>query len=252
MPGDERRTAAGGGLGGHHAEGLGKDRRHDRGVGERQEMDEMPVLERPGEEHPVARKRRGEPLELGPVVAEADDHRARVERGERLEQELDALVLDQLAEVDDRRPVAGEERREPLGVALVGQPLVRRSRVRRILPRLVEEVGQRLVAVLPDELVDVDARRHLDHPVDVTRDLLQHLADVPRADEDRLGRRERLAAPALEPRPPAHRVLELRAVRLDPEAHAARRTDRGAHQHVVRETRSAGSSARSAAAFAST
>ena len=50
----------------------------------------------------------------------------------RLEQHLHALLLDQLPEVDDGRLVAGEERGEPLGVALVGQALLGVARVRRI------------------------------------------------------------------------------------------------------------------------
>ena len=47
---DERRAAARGRLGGDHPERLREDRRHDRDVGERQQVDEVPVLERPGEE----------------------------------------------------------------------------------------------------------------------------------------------------------------------------------------------------------
>ena len=44
-----------------------------------------------------------------------------------------------------------------------------------------------------------------------------------------------LAPPRLELGPPAHRVLELGAVRLDAEALAESGADRTAHQHVVRE-----------------
>ena len=62
----------------------------------------------------------GEPLELGAVVAEADDHGPRVDLAERLEQDVDALVAEELPEVEDRRLVGGEERLEPLGVPLVG------------------------------------------------------------------------------------------------------------------------------------
>ena len=50
MPGDERRAAAGGGLGGDHPERLREDRRHDGRVGERQQVDEVAVLERAREE----------------------------------------------------------------------------------------------------------------------------------------------------------------------------------------------------------
>ena len=52
---DERRRAGRRRLRGDHAERLGEDRRHDRDVGERQQMPQMPVLERAGEERPRRR-----------------------------------------------------------------------------------------------------------------------------------------------------------------------------------------------------
>ena len=228
---DERRRARGGGLGGDHPERLGEDRRHDRHVGQRQQMHEMAVLERPGEERP----RRGQRLELGPVRAEADHDEARVDRLHRLQQHLHALLLDQLPEVDDGRLVAGEELREPGRVALVGQALARVAGVRTVAARLLEQRGERLVARLEAELVDVDARRHLEHAVDVADDVLEHLADVHRADEGRLCLGERRPPPLLELRTAAHRVLELGAVRLHAEPLAGGGADRAAHQHVVRE-----------------
>ena len=51
---DERRRAGGSCFGGDHAECLGEDRRHDGHVRERQELREMTMLERPGEERPLA------------------------------------------------------------------------------------------------------------------------------------------------------------------------------------------------------
>ena len=51
MAGDERRAAGGGGLRGDHAERLREDRGDDGGVGEREQVDEVAVLERTGEEH---------------------------------------------------------------------------------------------------------------------------------------------------------------------------------------------------------
>ena len=53
----DRRAAGRGGLGRDHAERLGEDRRHDGDVREREQMDEVPVLERAGEEdvEPAAR-----------------------------------------------------------------------------------------------------------------------------------------------------------------------------------------------------
>ena len=94
------RTAGRGGLGGHHPECLGEDRGHDRDVGERTQVNEMAVLERPGEEH---RQALGLALELPALRTEADDHGTAADLAERRDQHLHALVLDQLAEVDDGR-----------------------------------------------------------------------------------------------------------------------------------------------------
>ena len=70
---------AGGRLGRDHAERLREDRRHDRDVGERQQVHEVAVLERPGEERrPRAACRLRS--SSAPVVAEADD-RPRARRG---------------------------------------------------------------------------------------------------------------------------------------------------------------------------
>ena len=100
-----------------------------------EQVDEVAVLEGAGEERP---RRRGG-LELGPVVAEADDHGLRLEPLQRLEQQVDALVPQELAEVDDRRALRLEEGGETVGVALVRQALVGVSRVRRVAARLVEQ-----------------------------------------------------------------------------------------------------------------
>ena len=191
----------------------------------------MAVLELAGEQRP----RRRERLETLPVVAEPDDDRARVEVPEGLEQDVHSLVLDQLPEVDDRRPLLGEEAREPLGVALVRLPLLAVAGIRRIRPRLVEESRQRVRAGLGPELLDVHARRHDLDAVDVPRQLLEHVADVLGARVDDLRAGERLRSPAREIGPSAHRVLELGAVRLDPEGHPARRADRRSEQDMVRE-----------------
>ena len=229
---DERRAAGGRRLRGDHPERLREDRRHDRRVGERQEMHEVAMLQRPREEH----TRAGSCLELPAVVAKADDHGACVERAQSLEQKLHALVLDQLAEVDDRRLVSRmKNSASRAALPSSGSRSFALPGVRRVTPRLLEQLGQRLAAILQHELVDVDARRHFDHPVDMADHVLEHLADVTGADECRVGCRERLLPPRLEPRAPAHRILELRSVRLDAEAHAARRSHRGTHQHVVCE-----------------
>src|SRR4051812_2972291 len=157
-------------------------------------MHEMAMLERPGEERSLRRLR----LESRTVIAEADDESARVELLHRLEQEMHALVLDQLPEVDDGRLVAREELLEAGRVALVGKALVRVAGIRRIAPRLVEQVREGLDTRLGGELVDVDAGRDLVNVVHVADDLLDDLADVPRPDERRLRLSERLASELLE------------------------------------------------------
>ena len=87
------------------------------------------MLERSGEE----RAWRRDCLELGAVVAEADDDCAYVEPLQRLEEHLDALVLDELADVHDGRHVARERLLEARRVAGVGMALVA---VLRVLLRL--------------------------------------------------------------------------------------------------------------------
>ena len=71
--------------------------------------------------------------------------------------------------------------------------------------------------------------------VDLTDHLLEDPANVARADEDGVGLAQRRRPPRLELDVAPHRVLELGAVRLHPEARARRGGDRGAHQHVIRE-----------------
>ena len=102
---DERWRAGGGCLRRDHPERLGEDRRDDGHVGEREQVHEMAVLERAREE----RSRRGGGFELGAVVAEADDDGACVDPAKRVQQDMDALVVEQLAEVDDGRLVVLEE-----------------------------------------------------------------------------------------------------------------------------------------------
>ena len=210
----------------------------------------MPVLERPGEERALRRRMR---LELAPVVAEADDHRPRVELAQRLEQHVDALVVEELPEVDDRRLGPREERAEPL--ARCPRPAAARPRCRGSADRagLLEQRRRAPRPRARAPLLDVDAGRHLVHAVDVAAHLLEHLADVRRADEHGLRSRERLGPSALELGSAAHRVLELRAVRLDGVRRAGSRgpPPRRAGRGCRRRGRPAGARA-TAAAFAST
>ena len=99
------------------------------------------------------------------------------------QQDVDALVVEELPEVDDGALVAGEELGQALGVSLVREPLADVAGIGRIAPCLREKAGERLLARSGAPLVDVDAGRHLVHAVDVADDVLQHLSDVRRADE---------------------------------------------------------------------
>ena len=132
---DERRAAGCGRLGGDHAERLGEDRRHHASVGEGEQVTQVAVLERPGEQRGDAEVV-GLPLERSALGAEADHHHPRLDPLERLQQHVHALLRDQLAEVDDRGRLTDEEPRQPDPVQLVGQALVRVPGVRRIVPRL--------------------------------------------------------------------------------------------------------------------
>ncbi len=148
---------------------------------------------------------------------------------------MDALVVEELSEVDDGRRVVGEEGCEPLGVPFVREPLVGVRRVRRVSAALRDESGERLVAWLRPPRFDVHARRHLVHAVDVAAHLLEHLPYVRGADEHGVRSREHLPPPRFELRPAAHRVLELGAVRLHRVARARGLADRAAEEHVVAE-----------------
>ena len=143
------------------------------------------------------------------------------------------MLQEELPEVDDCRPVAREEGFETLRVPLVGETLVCVPRIRRVEPRLVEQRRKGLVARLRAPLLDVDSRRHLVNAVDVAADVLDNVADVRRADEDGARAREHVPPPRFELGPAAHRVLQLRPVRLHGIGRARRATDRAAEQHVV-------------------
>ena len=73
------------------------------------------------------------------------------------------------------------------------------------------------------------------HPLDMSDDVLEHLADVPRADVHRLRLLEALAPPRNQHLVAAHRVFELGAVSLDRERQSGGGGDGPAEQDVVRE-----------------
>src|SRR5919201_1683637 len=233
MAGDERQRAAAGSFRGNHPEGLGENRRHDRHPAERDQVDEVPVLQRPGEQG----SRRRDPLQLVAVVAEADDDRSRLrlDFGQRVEEDVDAFVVQQLAEVENGRLVALEPGLEPLGVSLVREAFLGIAGVGRVAARLLEQAPERGRPGFGLELVDVDAGRHLVDAIDVADDLLEDGANVSRADEDGLGLCEAVSSPPRKLRVAAHRVLELGAVRLDGVGRGGGRRDGPAQEDVVRE-----------------
>ena len=73
------------------------------------------------------------------------------------------------------------------------------------------------------------------HAVDVSDHVLEHVADVLRADEDGPGSGKRLLSPVRELLVAAHRILELGAVRLDRVARAACGRHGPAEQNMVGE-----------------
>ena len=79
------------------------------------------------------------------------------------------MLLDQLPEVDDGRLVAGEEGLEPLGVPLVGQPLLALPGFGGSARASASRSASASSRLLRHELVDVDPRRHLEHALDVAR-----------------------------------------------------------------------------------
>ena len=76
MAGDDRRAARGRGLGCDHPERLGEDRRDDACVREGEQVPQMAVLERAGEER-LDTSVGGLRLERRPLGAESDDDEAR-------------------------------------------------------------------------------------------------------------------------------------------------------------------------------
>ncbi len=132
--------------------GRSKARRH---VAERQQVAQVPVLERAGEERP------GGARASSSAGSRRSRRRPRARRGRRAPRTGPGLPCSRSAsEVEDGRPLLGEEAFEALGISFVGEALVAVHRVCRVGACLLEQRGERLVARLRPELLDVDARRH--------------------------------------------------------------------------------------------
>src|SRR5215211_5969771 len=193
------------------------------------------MLKRAGEENGAAGDRS---LELVPERPEADHHGSGTHVPDRVEKQIRALLARELPDVDDGRIVAGEEVGEPLRVSRIGIALAGTPGVRGVLPRLLDEACKRLVAELRSQLVDVDARRR-DPDAGLVgagpEDLLEDTADVLRPRVDGVSTVERLAGTGGELLVSPQRELELRAVSLDGERHAARQADRASREDVIHE-----------------
>ena len=177
-------------------------------------MHEVAVLERPGEQHPQALCAR---FELGPVGAEAHDHRSGIDR-RAARRSAPAHPCSRSA-CRSRRPW-GHRRREtrPAGprcprracrsLAFPGFGRSRSASARS--PASASGSGLR------HPRVDVDSRGHGMHPLDRATHLLDDLADVLGAHDHRRGAGQRLGAPRRQLGVAAHRVLELRSVGESP------------------------------------
>ena len=101
--------------------------------------------------------------------------------------------------------------------------------------RLLEQAGERLVARLRPELVDVDARRHLVHALDVPDDLVEHRRMC--AEPTKTAPRRR-APPSPTPRAPGRPRIEYSSSEpcaLTAKRRTARRAHGAAEEDVVRE-----------------
>ena len=193
----------------------------------------MAVLERPGEE----RARRRDRLELLPVVAEADDHRPRVER--RAAPRAAGGRPCCRAASRSRRRSARRPRGTPRAARRCPRPAAARSRSPGSAGRArasSSEPRERRVARLRART----RRRRRPAAPRARGRRGRRRPPAPRGCARSRRRRRRRAASvsrpqALELRVPAHRVLELRAVRLDREARPRSAPDGRPEQHVVRE-----------------
>jgi hypothetical protein len=192
---------------------------------------EVAMFKRACEERPRRRHR----LELCAVVPEADDHGTRVGAAQRFKQDVDAFVVEELAEVHDRRLVASQKSSKPLRVPLIRQSIVCVAQVGWVVTRFRQQAYDGLVSRLGLERVHVDTGRYLVHAVDVPDDLFEHLTDVRGADVHGFRFRKRALPPGRKVFVATHRVLELRSMRLHRKGHPACRSDRRTEKHVVRE-----------------
>ena len=198
------------------------------------------------------RARRRDRLQLVAIVAEADDHRLRVETARAPRAAGGRLVEDQLAEVDDGRHVA--PRRTRRSARRCPRPAADRSRCPDSAGRV--RLPEQLAKAPPRAAAAGTRRRR--RPA-APRARGRRARPRPRAPRGCApSRRTRPRAPRAIATPrgkllvAAHRVLELRAVRLDDVARAGRRGDGSAEHDVICEDESAGKRSRNAAAFSST
>ena len=179
-----------------------------------------------------------------------DDNEPGIYSTHRFDQHLHAFLLDQLPEVNDERPEPVEKRGKALRVAVVGQALV--AAVRWILAGLCEQVLERCATVLQNEPVDVHAGRNVEHAVSVASHDCEHCANVLGANVGRVGaRKNSLAHSPNSGRPRIEYSSSEPCALTRKGAPLAAPTGPPISTWLV-NTRSAGSNARTAAAFAST
>ena len=168
------------------------------------------------------------------IRPEADDDQTRIDVLHRLEQHLHALLLDQLPEIDDERAGLWRGRRRA-GRALPSSGRRSSPPFGGSVARLGQQVCERNVSVpQPNLSTSTPGGTSMTRPTssdDISS--TSRMCCEPTNVDFRVG--ERGSRPLAELGTPAHRVLELGAVRLDAETRTTRRADRAAHQHVVGE-----------------
>src|SRR4051794_23429222 len=168
------------------------------------------MFEWSGKQHLAA----GSLLQLLALRPEAHHDGASGEGGESFrgfEEQRDALLGAQLADVNNGRCISGEELGKAIGVALIGPALVMAPRrVRWIAPALLDQRRQSGAASLRAEALDAHAGRYDSHArgvVAAAQKVVQDSEDMFRPSHHEAGSWQALAGPAAEPSIAPHREL---------------------------------------------
>ena len=196
-------------------------------------MPEVPVLERPGEEGRDTACR-GTLLQCRALGPEADDDETGTETGQRVDQDMDALLLDQLAEVDDDGSLRAKEGSSRVALPPSGSRSSafqdsggsRRASSSRSASAASRDCGTHSSMSTPGGTSTTFSV--WPQTSAKTLRMCSEPTNVP-------GRRAANLPPRRETRVAAHRVLELGTVCLDCEWCSGGGPDRAAEKHVVRE-----------------